>query len=663
MQSFTKWFLTVAVVLFCKTFLWAQDGSYTYLTTKSIPHLLASTSWNSHTAGNLSLTDSIYIVKGITTETSLNIGILTDTVVALDPDFPQKVFFYDSELQPLFVFQLETFTRLSTAGQIDSTYYFSSEISYSFLSSPPITPPIPASPFPGGGGEAKLIFGVNPYTGQVKREVFVENPLLQQWSYPYEPYQGFCNAFGLLNFSDSRAHPVVPVINGGLVCDIRIYDELSVLWADSTIEMGADVTNFAMGQLVYQPQSEVLNAEDYGFCANTYQFNFSLFPSEEDGKLYKVGNITGDVCDIDPAGTLFTPTDLDPNTDDFTTFLAKSSPDGSSDWVTSLFSYRRPPGTTGTSGSYIVPNYMYEVDNKTFLCMNQSYGALNPEDSLYYRNVFDRDSVYNDYIPQVLPSGDTMPGSIGYRTTELYAFDSDGLPFKKMARRSKESYSYFNLSLLYKINNQLVWVLPHQNPADTTEMLTMETANGISTVPIDFPAGYGYKLLWLNSDLEIQDQGNIPYQPAVEGWASTLQLITISPYKNDSIFIEAKVASGTSVNMDYTGNTDWITYDSPTRIFAFYSKSGVDKVSEKAVNTNIVLFPNPVDQVLNVRFKTQNTFTSYKVFDLTGQMLLSGAISDTGPTFQIKTNGLAQGVYVLSLTGKGEPSSALFVVR
>lgn len=65
-------------------------------------------------------------------------------------------------------------------------------------------------------------------------------------------------------------------------------------------------------------------------------------------------------------------------------------------------------------------------------------------------------------------------------------------------------------------------------------------------------------------------------------------------------------------------------------------------------SSNAVLYPNPVNDVLNIEFSDVNTYHSYAIFNTLGQLVVSGSF-DAGKQIQIPVSKLEKGAYILRL--------------
>jgi hypothetical protein len=82
---------------------------------------------------------------------------------------------------------------------------------------------------------------------------------------------------------------------------------------------------------------------------------------------------------------------------------------------------------------------------------------------------------------------------------------------------------------------------------------------------------------------------------------------------------------------------------------------------EISQNTEPMIFPNPVNDMLNVQFSGES-YLSYKVIDLKGVVLKSGSISSQST--QIDVRGIPEGLYVVQFIDDEKPVfTTRFVMR
>jgi hypothetical protein len=79
---------------------------------------------------------------------------------------------------------------------------------------------------------------------------------------------------------------------------------------------------------------------------------------------------------------------------------------------------------------------------------------------------------------------------------------------------------------------------------------------------------------------------------------------------------------------------------------------------ESKESTDVVIYPNPVDDVLYVRYEN-SALEKVEIFDAKGRLLLQQKI--TGQLEAIHVSSLPAGVYVLKLTGKNNVKHIKFI--
>lgn len=98
-----------------------------------------------------------------------------------------------------------------------------------------------------------------------------------------------------------------------------------------------------------------------------------------------------------------------------------------------------------------------------------------------------------------------------------------------------------------------------------------------------------------------------------------------------------------------------------------YKKTALSVPETPAVvETTVSLYPNPVQGVATVSFNaTENAEVSYQVYDLTGRLVMSqriGRIAEGDHQFNISTENLSTGSYILRLNQGGNTSCVKFMV-
>jgi Secretion system C-terminal sorting domain len=83
--------------------------------------------------------------------------------------------------------------------------------------------------------------------------------------------------------------------------------------------------------------------------------------------------------------------------------------------------------------------------------------------------------------------------------------------------------------------------------------------------------------------------------------------------------------------------------------------AGIDTPNAAA----FTLYPNPANTTLNISLPNGSAADSYTIVDVTGKTLMSGALNSPEPTINIQA--LAQGSYIIKVTGAGTQTSKMFV--
>ncbi|NBC81958.1 MAG: T9SS type A sorting domain-containing protein [Bacteroidetes bacterium] len=71
-------------------------------------------------------------------------------------------------------------------------------------------------------------------------------------------------------------------------------------------------------------------------------------------------------------------------------------------------------------------------------------------------------------------------------------------------------------------------------------------------------------------------------------------------------------------------------------------------VAEYSTKDNLLIYPNPVNNLLYIRSLKPNKISNIKIFDVRGQMILNKRTSDY--TTEIDISGIVQGVYTIHIT-------------
>jgi parallel beta-helix repeat protein len=182
--------------------------------------------------------------------------------------------------------------------------------------------------------------------------------------------------------------------------------------------------------------------------------------------------------------------------------------------------------------------------------------------------------------------------------------------------------------------------------------------NYIGIEALAIPSSLEYNLFWENDTLFLGDS-----VPAAFGEITTVNANDdpCDTYYNlfmDPLFVDTS-------NFDYhltedspcinAGNPDPVYYDPDGTIAdigAFYfSTTGI---SDKTMNNNISVYPNPSDGIFNISIEGVNEKVQVKVFDIHGNNHRSFEMNGTRnlTTKQLDLKELAAGIYFISFSGK-----------
>lgn len=91
--------------------------------------------------------------------------------------------------------------------------------------------------------------------------------------------------------------------------------------------------------------------------------------------------------------------------------------------------------------------------------------------------------------------------------------------------------------------------------------------------------------------------------------------------------------------------------------------STLTEINEKDVleeNEELILYPNPVDQHLNILFQVNNTNPLCSIYSISGELLLSEVLS-SGKTHSIDLNKLSAGMYIIIIQSNDKVISKKFI--
>jgi hypothetical protein len=119
--------------------------------------------------------------------------------------------------------------------------------------------------------------------------------------------------------------------------------------------------------------------------------------------------------------------------------------------------------------------------------------------------------------------------------------------------------------------------------------------------------------------------------------------------------IDLSLIAGTNVHLAFvyvstsTASNTWELDD--IKLDAVTKSSAVYDIGK---NDNILIFPNPLSDVLNIRFDEHNTDSDFntEITDITGKLLFSGHYAADNQNIQIPTSGLPKGILFLKISNQ-----------
>jgi len=89
-------------------------------------------------------------------------------------------------------------------------------------------------------------------------------------------------------------------------------------------------------------------------------------------------------------------------------------------------------------------------------------------------------------------------------------------------------------------------------------------------------------------------------------------------------------------------------------------------VESKPVNWSVKAYPNPVTDILKIRFTLKKTDDYIlQLLDVTGKKLLIKELNRvaTGETYEVDMSGYAPGIYLLNITSKDHKTNQIYKLR
>ncbi|HLW08656.1 MAG TPA: T9SS type A sorting domain-containing protein [Marinilabiliaceae bacterium] len=384
----------------------------------------------------------------------------------------------------------------------------------------------------------------------------------------------------------------------------------------------------------------------------------------EPNVLYRTGLVRGNNTPISISNTEL---EMVANDSLYHVYITKETITGQTEWLTELYAYNNVFADTSDIFSQIqVRNRTHsivEVDNSVFVS-NSFRARANEGDSLLYRDFFNA----NYMLAENFPYHGIGSYHIPYAVSEVYKLDENGSITGRLnylyTMYGFESNSDLGLgnqsNYLFEVADKLAWVHGYYSVNDTTATFTYTDSNGNDqNTYIDFPAGKGLFILWLDTDLNILNHWLIPYENN-SLFGGSMQINSIAHYNSDTLLIQGNLSAHTITTLDPFGDSEMITADDRQSFFAFYSSPELFtdiKNTEKPVSFRI--FPNPTSEEIKLKGLEEKNI-GYTIFDISGRMVKKGNLSDSNT---IHVGELSKGIYILEIGYAGDRATGKFVLQ
>jgi len=479
-----------------------------------------------------------------------------------------------------------------------------------------------------------------------------------------EPFMGFYDA-GNENMKDRRNVESTLILGDSiLICYLELYDTQALNDTIVYANLGGQL-NLVRVQL--NLETNELISQQIGSSTGS-QVVLRAAPTRNMQGVLRTGLVRGNNTPVSVSGAQV---DMVPNDSLYHVFITKENAAGNTEWLTELYAYNN------TAADTLVNNY-----NTQFRAWNDISSILDKEGAIYVSAKFSATStindtlVYRDFLGQNHLYSQLIPyyGSYSennqnpYADAKVYKLDANGNVVGKLSyiytqwgQENSETaipYDFFHKNRIFEVADKLAWVHRYNAHNDTTIAFTYTADNGgEQNTYIDFPAGQGCFILWLDDDLNILDNWLIPFENNAYGGMSINSVI---PYQGDTLLIHGSIMQNTSTDLNPFGDSEIYSAETNSSFFAFYSAPEIltDILTNKQ-KTDFQTYPNPVLHSLHLSgVKSQQA--SYAIYDLSGRALSKGALSQNE---SINVSKLNSGMYILSIKTENGSGTAKFVVE
>ena len=496
-----------------------------------------------------------------------------------------------------------------------------------------------------------------------------------------EPYPGYFRASYDQFALRKHVGQVFNILNDHtLVAYLSLYKNQFIKTPSETIDFTSWNGQENLIRVEYDLNSGQILTEQIGSSTGNLS-TFVMQPSKDLSNLYRIGLVRGNNTPISVSGNEL---EMAPNDSLYHVFITKEDAMGNSQWITELYAYNNTDADTlinlWTEGMGVRNRFhsIIEKNNEIFVSSTVKVESVE-NDTLLYRDFLGQDFLYRYYVPNYWMGPSGLPGQItfdqvSFSERAVYKLAENGSVIKKLSHTNKISghetvslYAYQNIpsaadqwSNLFEIGDKLAWVNYYYAENDSVGKFSYQSEDGSeSTVSLDLPAGMGAYILWLDTDLNIIDNWVFPVQYNSNEVLYLYGLInSVMAYTQDTLLIQGGFPPGATMNLDPSGIAPHFTTQIYGSYIAFYADSETSVTPKQDGENLIKIFPNPTNDVLNIAGINSNT-GFYKVLDLSGRTVLKGSLE----SFQINTQGLKPGMYILSIESEKGKGVEKFVVR
>lgn len=473
-----------------------------------------------------------------------------------------------------------------------------------------------------------------------------------------EPYTGYYNAVNAGTFPPRFYKPTAVLGDSILITYLS-------LWSQQYLNQNLEFNNWGGQENLVRAslnmETNVLSSQQIGSATGS-QTTFLVESAKNDLSLYRVGLVRGNDTPVSISGA---EVEMGVNDSLYHVFITKEFANGQTQWLTELYAYNNTNSDTAQYTDAIqVQNRVFSlIENDASIYVSASLVSKSElTDSLLFRDFLGNDSLYNSE----LPFGGWSILQIPYSKCSIYKLDQNGEVKVELSYvRQLYQYEYepgFHGSsqgnYLFEVADKLAWVHLYYVPTDTTAVFTYKMEDGTQeNVSLDFEAGKGSSILWLDSDLNILEHWIIPYE---NDYITGLYINYVGVFQDDTLLIQGTMRPGTTTNLDPFGNA---AADSTSTgfgtFFAFYSAPEILTSSKnpEAIQA-LQIYPNPVHDYLSISGVIPPN-SRYMIFDLSGRLISTGTLNRNQ---FIDVQSLHAGMYLLTITSGQTRNTFKFVV-